>query len=189
MIRGITKKNWQLQISRNSSIKFFKVFNLKSKCSQGHFKIAHCPTAQTGIFKYVKILISLLHLGLRSKFHLNCMSNRADILKILDFLAPHSCQKFETSFFLMLALLRRAFFDHLLWPIFQSSLHIHILQITVHRDIDLLWAAFFMHCINTCLSDLWVAGYSFMVVLLLCFYVVLNFIWSTFRSLQSVSPC
>ena len=40
------------------------------------------------------------------------------------------------------------FFDHLLWSLFQSSLH--ILQITIFSHVGPLWAAS-MYCIYTCL--------------------------------------
>ena len=71
---------------------------------------------------------------------------------------------FETSIklvtFLILSFSGGHLFDHFLWSIFQSSLH--ILQITIFSHIGPLWAAF-TNCIYTCLSDLWVL---FMLVLL-----------------------
>ena len=48
-------------------------------------------------------------------------------------------------------------FDHLLWSLFQSSITHYIQTIFSSSYMfhgDLLWAAF-MHCIYTCLSDLW----------------------------------
>ena len=48
-------------------------------------------------------------------------------------------------------------FDHLLWPIFQSSITHYNYNFFkfLHVHGDLLWAAF-MYCLYTCLSDLWV---------------------------------